>query len=98
MRLTSSISRASIGGKIDGRRRASIDLPAPGGPTTSILCPIYRGIVAAIDLGGRRPKRRFFKKSMVKLPDLGRSERKDHERERSNQGQDAENSPVHGPV
>ena len=33
--LTSSISAGSSGGRIDGSRRASIDLPAPGGPIIS---------------------------------------------------------------
>ena len=33
--LTSSISRGSSGGRIEGSRCASIDLPAPGGPTIS---------------------------------------------------------------
>jgi len=30
--LTSSISEGSSGDRIDGSRRASMDLPAPGGP------------------------------------------------------------------
>ena len=37
--LTSSISDGSSGGRIEGRRRASIDLPAPGGPIISRLWP-----------------------------------------------------------
>ena len=36
---TSSSSRGDSGGRIDGRRWASIDLPAPGGPIISMLCP-----------------------------------------------------------
>jgi hypothetical protein len=37
--LTSSISAGSSGGRIDGRRCASMDFPAPGGPITSRLWP-----------------------------------------------------------
>ena len=37
--LTSSISEGSSGGRIEGSRRASIDLPAPGGPIIRRLCP-----------------------------------------------------------
>jgi hypothetical protein len=34
---TSSSSAGASGGRIEGSRAASIDLPAPGGPTISIL-------------------------------------------------------------
>jgi hypothetical protein len=36
---TSSNSAGASGGRIDGKRAASIDLPAPGGPTMSRLWP-----------------------------------------------------------
>ncbi len=35
---TSRSSAGDSGGRIDGRRAASIDLPAPGGPTISMVC------------------------------------------------------------
>ena len=38
MRVTSSASSGSRGGRIPGRRRASIVLPVPGGPASSRLC------------------------------------------------------------
>jgi DNA invertase Pin-like site-specific DNA recombinase len=37
---TSRSSRGASGGRIDGSRLASIDLPAPGGPTIRMLYPI----------------------------------------------------------
>ena len=39
MRVTSSASSGVRGGRMDGIRRASIVLPAPGDPTMSRLCP-----------------------------------------------------------
>src|SRR5215469_10099372 len=36
---TSRSSAGDSGGRIDGSRAASIDLPAPGGPTIRRLCP-----------------------------------------------------------
>ena len=39
IRITSSASRGSSGGRIDGSRRPSIVLPVPGGPASSRLCP-----------------------------------------------------------
>ena len=45
--LTSSISAASSGGSRPGRRAASIDLPAPGGPTISRLWPPAAAISSA---------------------------------------------------
>ena len=44
------ISRASSklgGGRMPGRRRASMVLPAPGGPTMSRLCPPAAAISSA---------------------------------------------------
>ena len=37
--VAASASAMLNGGKIDGRRFAIIDLPAPGGPTINMLCP-----------------------------------------------------------
>ena len=39
MRITSSASRGSSGGRIDGSRRPSIVFPVPGGPASSRLWP-----------------------------------------------------------
>ena len=35
---TSRSAAGDSGGRIDGRRAASIDLPAPGGPTINTVC------------------------------------------------------------
>jgi hypothetical protein len=37
--VASSASSTLIGGRIEGRRRAIIVLPEPGGPSSSTLCP-----------------------------------------------------------
>ncbi len=44
---TSSTSAGSSGGRIDGSRAASIDLPEPGGPTISRLWPPAAAISSA---------------------------------------------------
>ena len=49
--VTSSTSLRSSGGRIVGRRRASIVLPVPGGPMNSRLCPPAAAISRA-----RRPR------------------------------------------
>ena len=40
-------SRGESGGRMEGRRLASMDLPAPGGPTISMLCPPAAAISSA---------------------------------------------------
>ena len=45
IRVTSSASARSSGGRIEGRRRASIVLPTPGGPLSSRLWPPAAAIV-----------------------------------------------------
>ncbi len=47
----SMASAGSSGGRIEGRRRAAIDLPTPGGPSISRLCPP----AAATSSARRRP-------------------------------------------
>ena len=47
IRRTSSASARLRGGRIEGSRRAASDLPAPGGPTTSTLCPPAAAISSA---------------------------------------------------
>src|SRR5215216_6248304 len=47
MRVTSSASARVSGGRIEGSRRASIVLPTPGGPESSMLWPPAAAIVRA---------------------------------------------------
>src|SRR5919199_1370441 len=47
MRVTSRASARLRGGRIDGRRRASIVLPTPGGPESSRLWPPAAAMVSA---------------------------------------------------
>ena len=45
--LASSVSSRVMGGKMEGSRFASMDLPAPGGPTIITLCPPAAAISSA---------------------------------------------------
>src|SRR5688572_25153685 len=51
MRVTSNDSSVEIGGKIAGRRQASMVLPEPGGPLKSNLWPL----LLCVCLAGRSP-------------------------------------------
>ena len=63
--LASSISRASMGGRIEGRRWASMDLPAPGRPD-------HQEMMAAGRRDFERPLGRFLALDVLEIEACGR--------------------------
>lgn len=70
MRITSIASVRSKGGRIDGKRCASIVLPVPGGPLNRLLCAPAAAIVSASIASGR-PRTSLRSRPTRRAPELG---------------------------